>query len=142
MYEALILALLGAAVGGTIWRFIVYPLFLSPLASVPAASPIARFSTLWIEWQRLRGTDFQAISKAFATRGPYILVSPREIALNDIDAVNCVWGTGATDFDKHPSYNYWVTQGCVHREKLLCSHCSTGPEGSTTETLLIIIVGL
>jgi hypothetical protein len=113
MYGALIAVSIGITVAVTIWRYIVYPLFLSPLASVPAASPIARFSTLWIEWQRLRGTDFQSISAAFAAKGSYVLVSPREIALNDIDAVNCVWGAGSADFDKHPSYGYWVTQGYV-----------------------------
>lgn len=111
MHGALVAVLVGTTVAGAVWRYIIYPLWLSPLASVPAASPIARFSTLWIEWQRLRGTDFQAISAAFAAKGPYVLVSPRELALNDIDAVNCVWGTGSTDFDKHPSYGYWATQG-------------------------------
>jgi len=113
MYGALVTVSIGITVVATVWRYIVYPLFLSPLASVPAASPIARFSTLWIEWQRLNGNDFQSISAAFATKGPYVLISPRELALNDIDAVNCVWGTGSADFDKHSSYSYWATQGCV-----------------------------
>lgn len=114
MYGALVAVSIGIAVTVTIWKCIVYPLFLSPLAVVPAASPIARFSTLWIEWQRLRGKDFQSISAAFAAKGPYVLVSPRELALNDIDAVNCVWGAGSADFDKHPSYEYWATQGSLN----------------------------
>lgn len=110
MHGALVAVSIGITVAVTVWRYIIYPLFLSPLASVPAASPIARFSTLWIEWQRLRGKDFQIISAAFAAKGPYVLVSPRELALNDIDAVHCVWGAGSADFDKHPSYDYWATQ--------------------------------
>ena len=111
MYGVLAAVTAGLIVAVTIWRYIIYPLFLSPLASVPAAHPIARFSTLWIEWQRLRGTDFQAISAAFATKGPYVLASPRELAVNDMDAVISVWGTGSADFDKHPSYSYWATLG-------------------------------
>ena len=92
----------------------MYPLFLSPLASVPVAHPLARFTSLWIEWQRLRGKDFQSISTAFATKGPYVQLAPRELAINDIEAVNCVWGIGTADLDKHPSYGYWATQGCVY----------------------------
>lgn len=108
---ALITVLIGITVTLIVWRCVIYPFFLSPLASVPAASPIARISTIWIEWHRLRQDEFQKISAAFAAKGPYVLVSPQELALNDIDAVNCVWGTGSADFDKHPSYNYWATQG-------------------------------
>ena len=97
-----------------IWKHIVYPLFLSPFASVPVAHPLARFTSLWIEWQRLRGNDFQSISTAFVTKGPYVRLAPRELAINDIEAVNCVWGIGAADLDKHPSYEYWATHGCVY----------------------------
>ncbi|XPS69800.1 Unspecific monooxygenase [Ascochyta lentis] len=114
MYEALVAVLIGVTLAATTWKCVIYPLFLSPLAAIPAASPIARFSTLWIEWQRLRGNDFQSISAAFATKGSYVLVSPRELALNDIDAVHSVWGTGSADFDKHPSYEYWATQGSLN----------------------------
>ncbi|RYP75281.1 hypothetical protein DL771_002501 [Monosporascus sp. 5C6A] len=114
MYRALVAVLIWTTISLIIWRYVVYPLFLSPLASVPAANPIARFSTFWIEWQRLRGNDFQSISAAFAAKGPYVLLSPRELALNDMDAVNCVWGAGSADFDKHPSYSYWCTLGSLN----------------------------
>lgn len=111
MYESLVAAFFGSAAAFLLWKYLIYPLFLSPLASVPAAHPIARISTIWIDWQRLRGRDFQSISAAFQSKGDYVVVSPQEIAVNDMDAVNSVWGIGATDFDKHPSYDYWATQG-------------------------------
>jgi len=114
MYTVLAGASIAIVATALIWRYIVYPLFLSPLASIPAAHPLARFTSLWIEWQRLHGNDFQSISRAFATKGPYVQLAPRELAINDIEAVNCVWGIGAADFDKHPSYEYWATQGCVY----------------------------
>lgn len=97
-----------------VWRYIVYPFFFSPLASVPAAHPLAHFTSLWIQWQRLRGNDFQSVSKAFEIHGPYVRLGPRELAVNDIEAVGCVWGIGAANFDKHPSYTYWMTQGFVY----------------------------
>ncbi|KAK6067506.1 cytochrome p450 [Seiridium cupressi] len=85
--------------------------FWSPFVSIPAAHPLANFTSLWIEWQRFQGTDFQSISKAFANKGPYVRLGPRELAVNDIEAVGCIWGVGVADFDKHPSYNYWKTLG-------------------------------
>ncbi|KAI0855913.1 cytochrome P450 [Xylaria cubensis] len=99
------------AVSALLWKCIVYPFFFSPLASIPAAHPLAHFTSLWIQWQRLHGKDFQSVSKAFETHGPYVRLGPRELALNDIEAVRCVWGVGAADFDKHPSYTYWAMQG-------------------------------
>ncbi|KAI0405069.1 cytochrome P450 [Xylaria palmicola] len=96
------------------WKYIIYPLFFSPLASIPAAHPLAHFTSLWIEWHRLRGTDFQKVSEAFATKGPHLRLGPRDIAVNDIESVSCVWGAGVADFDKHPSYVYWKTQGMVN----------------------------
>ncbi|KAF2624087.1 hypothetical protein BU25DRAFT_424466 [Macroventuria anomochaeta] len=128
MYGALVTVSISITVAVTVWKYFIYPLFLSPLASVPAVSPIARFSALWIEWQRLDGKDFQRISAAFAAKGPYVLISPQELALNDMHAVNCVWGAGSAGFDKHPSYEYWATQG---RVLPVLDRVASSPEGAT-----------
>ncbi|UNI23078.1 Unspecific monooxygenase [Purpureocillium takamizusanense] len=92
-------------------RFIIYPIFLSPLSKVPAAHPLACVTPLWIQWRRWRGTEFECIAGAFARKGPYVRLAPNEIAVNAIEAVQNVYGVGSNNFDKHPSYDYFVTQG-------------------------------
>ncbi|RYP90234.1 hypothetical protein DL770_003655 [Monosporascus sp. CRB-9-2] len=92
-------------------KHFVYPVFLSPLASLPAAHPLAHITSLWIQWQRFRGSEFQCIAAAFASKGPYVRLGPRELAVNDIDAVGSAWGAGSANFDKHPSYLFFMTHG-------------------------------
>ncbi|CAF9916085.1 MAG: hypothetical protein HETSPECPRED_002752 [Heterodermia speciosa] len=70
----------------SIYRFIVYPTFLSPLARIPNSHFTASFSPLWILWKRYRGAENKAIHDAHVKYGPIVRVGP-----NDID-VNCVEG--------------------------------------------------
>ncbi|KAJ3494290.1 hypothetical protein NLG97_g4177 [Lecanicillium saksenae] len=92
-------------------RFILYPIYFSPLSNIPIINPLAAVTSLWIQWHRWRGTEFQLITRGFATKGPYLRVGPNEIILNDIEAVQNVYGVGSNNFDKHPSYDYFITQG-------------------------------
>lgn len=108
-----LVALAVTAMALVLFRFIIYQLYFSPLSRVPAAHPLANITPLWIQWQRWRGTEFDRITSAFAASGPYIRVGPNEIVLNTIDAVQNAYGVGANNFDRHPSYDYFITQGYV-----------------------------
>lgn len=102
----------------SIYRFIVYPTFLSPLARIPNSHFTASFSPLWILWKRYRGAENKAIHDAHVKYGPIVRVGP-----NDID-VNCVEGGIKTiaSFEKpnwYPNafmnFGYTIWQTCCSR---------------------------
>ena len=93
------------------YRLVVYPIFLSSLAGVPAAHPLCRLTPLWIKWQRLRGRELDVVARAFAEHGPYVRLGPGELATNAVEGVQSVYGVRASNFDKHASYEYFITQG-------------------------------
>lgn len=101
-------------VAALIWHILVYPLFISPLASVPVAHPLARFTSLWIQWQRFRGRDFEVTTAALQKYGPYVRLGPNELAMQSKEDMNHVYGVGKHNFDKHPSYDAFITHGFVH----------------------------
>jgi hypothetical protein len=112
MYALVAVATCGVLVF-LVYRLVVYPVLLSPLASLPAAHPLAHVTSLWIQWQRFLGSEFQRVTAAFALKGPYVRLGPHEIAVNDVDAVKDAWGFGAANFDKHSSYRFFRTHGYV-----------------------------
>lgn len=109
-----IVATFAAAI--VLFQCIIYPIYFSPLSKIPAAHGLANVTSLWIQWHRWRGTEFGPITKALAANGPYVRVGPNEIIVNSIDAVQNVYGVGSNNFDKHPSYDYFITQGYVEQD--------------------------
>lgn len=111
MYALIPVVLIAILASIVIWRYVVHPVFLSPLASIPAAHPLAHITSLWIQLQRFRGVEYQCVTDAFSTKGPYIRLGPYEVVVNDIDAVRAGWGVGSANFDKHASYKFFGTHG-------------------------------
>lgn len=107
-------ALIAIFTAGTlIWKYFVYPVWVSPLASVPAVHPLATVTSLWIQWQRFRGREFEVIIASLEKKGPYVRLGPSEIALSSKQDMNHVYGVGKHNFDKHPSYDAFITHGSV-----------------------------
>lgn len=102
-----------AAVALFAW-LVVYPLYLSPLAQVPAAHPLAPLTSAWIQWQRWRNTEYACVAAAFAAKGsPYIRLGPSEIAVGSKQGYHSAYGVRLRNFDKPKSYDYFITHGCV-----------------------------
>jgi hypothetical protein len=80
--------LLAATIGVLylIYQFLLWPVFLSPVAKIPPAHPIARFTSAWIFWIRYKRREVQTIHQAHQKLGPIIRLGPEEIS------VNCVKG--------------------------------------------------
>lgn len=69
-----------------LYKLILYPAFISPLARIPNATPTAGFSWVWIFWKRYRQQEVAAIHKAHLLKGPIVRLGPNEVS------VNCVKG--------------------------------------------------
>lgn len=94
------------AVGGLcvllLYKFVVYPAFLSPLSKIPNAHWSASVSPVWVLWKRFRSQNNQTIHKAHAELGPIVRLSPSEISINCVDGgIKSVYSGG---FEKHEWY--------------------------------------
>jgi hypothetical protein len=96
-----------------LFKFIIYPAFFSPLAKVPSAHPLAPFTSAWIQLQRCRNKEFQCIEAAFKSKGPYVRLGPNEIAVNNKEGFQSIYGVGSKNFDRHKSYEFFITHGSV-----------------------------
>jgi len=95
-------ALLGACFSLLIWKFVIYPGFISPLAKVPGANWSARFSSLWILWIRHSCRELRTIHESHLRYGPVIRLSPTEVSVNCVEGgIKTVYTGG---FDKHEWY--------------------------------------
>lgn len=92
-----------------IYRFIIQPAFLSPLAKIPAANWTAHFSSLWINWIRLTNTENRTIYELHRDKGPIVRTGPNELSVNCYkEGLQTIYGGGfpKTKFYKNRFTNY------------------------------------
>jgi hypothetical protein len=108
-----------------IYRYLVYPAFLSPLAKIPNAHPIAPYTSLWILRARFQRRENRTLYDAHQRHGPVVRLAPNEISVNSIEGLRVVYGG---NFEKHDWYpnvfsNYFIdntfsmTKSEPHRER-------------------------
>ncbi|KAK3111851.1 hypothetical protein LTR53_012483 [Teratosphaeriaceae sp. CCFEE 6253] len=68
-----------------IYRFIVYPVFLSPLSRIPSAHWSAPISRLWILYYRNREEETPTVHAAHQRLGPIVRIAPNDISVNSVD---------------------------------------------------------
>lgn len=108
-----------------IYKFIIYPTFLSPLAKVPNAhwsSPIAPF---WILWTRYNNRENRTLEAAHFKHGPVVRLAPNELSVNDLAGLRTVYAGG---FEKGEWYSIFDNYGFVicHTDGahiLMCLQC-------------------
>ncbi|KAF2423720.1 cytochrome P450 [Tothia fuscella] len=97
---------LAVCIALSIYRFLVYPLFLSPLSRIPSAHPLAKFTSLWILYIRYRNLENSTIHKAHQKWGPVIQLGPNELSVNCVkDGILTVYSGG---FEKGDWYNLFA----------------------------------
>ncbi|KAL7775080.1 hypothetical protein CFE70_005996 [Pyrenophora teres f. teres 0-1] len=72
----------------------------NPLRKVPAAHPLAHFTSLWIHAVRWRGVENTTLKAAHDRLGPIVCLGPREISVNCVkggirDVVDNMFSTGS-----------------------------------------------
>lgn len=68
-----------------LYRFILVPVFISPLSKIPAAHPTSSLSPAWILWTRWRGRENATVLAAHERLGPLIRLGPNEISVNCVN---------------------------------------------------------
>lgn len=81
--------------GLLVYRFIILPAFLSPLAKTPNAHWTAPFSPLWILYNRLVQRDTPTVHEAHKRLGPIVRLAPNELSVNCVEGgIRTIYGGG------------------------------------------------
>ncbi|KAH0364489.1 cytochrome P450, partial [Aureobasidium melanogenum] len=96
-----------------LYRFIIAPVFISPLSKIPAAHPTSSLSPAWILWTRWRGRENATVLAAHERLGPLVRLGPNEISVNCVNGgIRTVYTGG---FEKGGWYsNAFSAYGGVH----------------------------
>ena len=84
-----------------LYRYILFPLFFSPLSKIPNAHFSAPILPLWIRAQRKTGTAVITLLALHEKHGSVVRLAPNEISINSADALRTVYVGG---FNKHRFY--------------------------------------
>jgi unspecific monooxygenase len=92
-----------ALIALSIYKFLIYPTFISPLAKIPNAHWSAPISPLWILFHRQRQNDTPTVHDAHTRLGPLVRLAPNEISVNCVDGgIRTIYGGG---FEKGDWYS-------------------------------------
>ena len=95
-----------------LYKSIIYPTCLSPLANVPNAHFLSPITSLWILWRRYRGQEIHTVNEAFQRKGPVVRLGPNELSVNIVDGgIRTVHGGG---FAKTEWYDFFMNSGSVY----------------------------
>ncbi|KAL9113228.1 MAG: hypothetical protein Q9227_002563 [Pyrenula ochraceoflavens] len=85
-----------------LYKFIVYPAFISPLSQIPNAHPTAPFSEAWILWKRYQRQNNRTIHAAHVKHGRIVRLAPNELSVNCVDGgIRTIYAGG---FEKGDCY--------------------------------------
>ena len=68
-----------------IYRYLIHPIFISPLSKIPSAHLTASWSPFWILWVRYTDTEPETIHSAHVKHGPIVRLGPNELSVNCLD---------------------------------------------------------
>lgn len=84
-----------------LYRYVLYPTFLSPLSKIPNAHFSSPILPLWIQSKRQNSTAVHTLLALHEKHGPVVRLGPNEISVNTADALRTVYIGG---FEKHRWY--------------------------------------
>ncbi|KAL5342294.1 cytochrome P450 [Aspergillus crustosus] len=84
-----------------LFRYLIRPLFLSPLSKIPNAHFTSPLSARWIQNIRQAGSEVRTIHALHRKYGPVVRLAPDELSVNSLHGLRVIY-TGA--FEKHPLY--------------------------------------
>lgn len=88
---------------------VLYRHYTSPLRKIPAAHPLAPFTSLWIASVRWRSRENATIAQAHARLGPVVCLGPREVSVNCVrGGVRTVYAGGFEKSDERGEGNWYA----------------------------------
>ncbi|KAF2153874.1 putative cytochrome P450 monooxygenase [Myriangium duriaei CBS 260.36] len=109
MPSLIVIACVGVVCILGLYRYIIYPVFLSPLAKVPSAHWSSSVTPLWILIQRRRGRENPMVHAAHERLGSLVRLGPNEIAVNCVDGgIRTIYGGG---YEKGSWYSVFTNYG-------------------------------
>lgn len=91
-----------------VYKFIVYPIFLSPLSKIPNAHWSAPISPLWILLTRYQHRENRDVHTAHLHKGPVVRLGPNEVHVNDLASLRTIYAGG---FEKGDWYSIFDNYG-------------------------------
>ena len=86
-----------------LYRYVIYPGFVSPLSKIPNAHLTAPFSSLWILWTRYQRRENRTLYALHQKLGPVIRLGPKELSVDCVDhGIRSIYGGG---FEKPEWYS-------------------------------------
>ncbi|KAI0002623.1 cytochrome P450 3A12 [Xylariaceae sp. FL0662B] len=95
-------------IAACLYRYVLYPVFLSPLSKIPEAHWSCSFSPAWVLWTRFTSRENRTLYAAHRRHGPIVRLGPNELSVNNIEAVKTIYQGG---FDKHEWYSLFDNYG-------------------------------
>ncbi len=87
------------------YRYIIHPVFISPLAKVPNAHWSSPISPLWILLQRYSERESRTIHTAHSRHGELVRLGPNEVSIACVDnGIKTVYGGTGGGFEKWSWY--------------------------------------
>lgn len=77
--------LLSAVVSLLFYRYLLYPVFISPLSKIPNAHVTASFCPVWILWVRYSRIENRTLLSSHERLGQVIRLGPDEVSVNCIE---------------------------------------------------------
>ncbi|KAK0659902.1 Pisatin demethylase [Lasiodiplodia hormozganensis] len=88
-----------------IFAYVVYQLYLSPLAKIPGPFS-AKLSRLWITKHSWDGDMHRTVIELHNKHGNLVRTGPNEVSVADLSAIKKIYGAG-TKFQKSEWYGVW-----------------------------------
>jgi hypothetical protein len=81
----------------------------NPLRKIPAAHPLAHFTSLWIHSVRWRGIENATLKEAHDRLGPIVCLGPNEISVNCVKGgIREVYAGGFEKVNAKDGYNWYA----------------------------------
>jgi hypothetical protein len=93
-----------------IYKFIIYPTFISPLSKIPNAHWSSSISPFWILWSRYNCQENRRVHAAHLQHGSVVRLAPNELSVNDVGGLRTVYAAG---FEKGQWYSIFDNYGFV-----------------------------
>ncbi|KAF1969589.1 cytochrome P450 monooxygenase-like protein [Bimuria novae-zelandiae CBS 107.79] len=87
----------------------VYRYWTNPLCKIPAAHPLAHFTSLWIYYVRWRAVENTTLKRAHAQLGPIVCLGPNEVSVNCVKGgIRDVYAGGFEKSNASGTFNWYA----------------------------------